>query len=331
MSDEKMMVLMGGSIDPHYNLAIEEMLMGSTTEGEIIFRLWQNSDSVIIGKNQNPYFECDTDLMRRKGVHLVRRLSGGGAVFHDLGNLNFSFYCRAKNYDYNRQVGCILKGLAAIGIKAELSGRNDICVDGKKISGNSFCSFGDVRCHHGTILVETDFSKMNKYLTPCNAKLEGKNIDSVRSRVVNLNEIKPDIKVSQVGTSILEALRAEYGRPVGIEIDMSLFGGDKLNNLTQKYSSPEWILTSPFSFSAEKEYKTQDGTIRLLFKIDKDGKIAGCRAYSDYMEVDFIDAVPYALMGRIFGSEGIKQGIMEAGLKTGKEENAKKLADTIED
>ena len=122
-----------------HNLAVDEFLLNSVGKDEIILYLYINSDSVIIGKNQNAWKECNIESMNRDGVKLVRRITGGGAVFHDLNNLNFSFISSKDLYDVQRQFGVILKALESVGLKAEFSSRNDLTINGRKFSGNAFC------------------------------------------------------------------------------------------------------------------------------------------------------------------------------------------------
>ena len=124
--------------DPHENLAVEKVLMDAMQPGEAMLYLWQNLNTVVIGKNQNAWLECRTSLLEEEGGKLARRLSGGGAVFHDLGNLNFTFLMCAEDYDLDKQVAVIQKACAFAGIHAEKSGRNDLLADGRKFSGNAF-------------------------------------------------------------------------------------------------------------------------------------------------------------------------------------------------
>ena len=145
--------------DPHKNLAAEKHLMDITPPGVCLLYLWQNQNTVVIGKNQNAWLECRTTLLAQEGGVLARRLSGGGAVFHDLGNLNFTFIMRKEDYDLDKQLAVIQKACAYAGIDAQKSGRNDLLADGRKFSGNAFYQNRTHAYHHGTLMVDVDRDK----------------------------------------------------------------------------------------------------------------------------------------------------------------------------
>ena len=183
--------------DPYFNLAIEDYLT-ATFDGTDIFMLWQNDKSVIIGKNQNAYAEVNKAFAEENGIKVVRRLTGGGAVFHDLGNVNFSFLTAAKEgtqLNYAAFCDPIIRALRKLGIDACLSGRNDILANGLKVSGNAQCVRGGCVLHHGTLLWSADFSDMQGVLNPDPEKLQSKGIRSVSSRVGNLRDIVPEGQV----------------------------------------------------------------------------------------------------------------------------------------
>ena len=177
------------SNDPYFNLATEKHLFDNLKKGCVILYLWQNDSTIVIGANQNPWAECDCELAKNENIRIARRISGGGAVFHDLGNLNFTFISHTEDYDLIKNLEVIKKAVALAGICAEISGRNDILCQGKKFSGNAFYNSNSKSYHHGTILINTDFDKMTRLLTPSSAKLNAKGVKSVSSRVINLNEI----------------------------------------------------------------------------------------------------------------------------------------------
>ena len=164
--------------DPYYNLALEKYLLESVTPDTCILYLWQNENTVVIGRNQNPWAECSVSCLEEDHVKLARRLSGGGAVFHDLGNLNFTFLVSEENYDLDRQLSVIEAMCHTFKISAERSGRNDILVEGKKFSGNAFYNSKGRSYHHGTLLVNADMQKMPRYLNPSKAKLAAKDTDT---------------------------------------------------------------------------------------------------------------------------------------------------------
>ena len=223
----KTRIILGSGMDPYRNLAFEESLVDRASlaepgQEEAILFLWQNADTVVIGANQNPWRECNLQAMDRDGVHLTRRVTGGGAVFHDIGNLNFSFIVPRTGYDVTRQGAVIVGALAKVGIHAEQSGRNDILADGRKFSGNAFLHRRKASLHHGTLLIGSDMSRLANYLQVDPEKLSGKGVQSVRARVVNLAELAPALDAAQMKTLVAESFAQEYGAPEAVEhVDLS--------------------------------------------------------------------------------------------------------------
>ena len=197
--------------DPFENLALEQHLMETVPDGGCILYLWQNRHTVVIGKNQNAWKECRVQQLADDGGRLARRLSGGGAVYHDLGNLNFTFLIHKADYDISRQLDVILKALELLGIQAEKSGRNDLHADGRKFSGNAFYETGDRCYHHGTLMVQVDREQLGKYLQVSASKLKSKGVASVQARVVNLTELKPGLTISQLKQALIDAMGLVYG------------------------------------------------------------------------------------------------------------------------
>ena len=186
-------ILKSAVTNPWFNLATEDWLfhtLGDIDEADepsthTLF-LWRNSETVVIGRAQNPWVECKVDKMAEDSVFLARRQSGGGAVFHDLGNTNFTFLSAKENYDQAANFTIIINALKSLGIDAELSGRNDMQVGTRKISGSAFKHTSERSFHHGTLLVNANMQKLGDYLNPHPLKLKAKGIKSVRARVANL-------------------------------------------------------------------------------------------------------------------------------------------------
>lgn len=219
---------------PYYNLALERSLFDFVDEDTVILYLWQNSHTIVIGKNQNAYAECKVDEFINDGGALARRPSGGGAVYHDLGNLNFSIICKdsiAKEHTYQR---IVKEALGYFGIVSEFNGRNDLTVDGKKFSGNAFYVKDDVLCQHGTILINSDFKELSKYLTPDISKLERNHVKSVESRVVNLSEISDKITVESMKEAMIKTTNA-----VRLEEEPT---ESKVEEYKKIFENDEWIL-----------------------------------------------------------------------------------------
>ena len=219
---------------PYYNLALERSLFDFVDEDTVILYLWQNSHTIVIGKNQNAYAECKVDEFIKDGGTLARRPSGGGAVYHDLGNLNFSIICKesiAKEHTYQR---IVKDALSYFGIVSEFNGRNDLTVDDKKFSGNAFYVKDDVLCQHGTILINSDFKELSKYLTPDISKLERNHVKSVESRVVNLSEISDKITVESMKEAMIKATNAVKLGKAPTE--------SKVEEYKKIFENDEWIL-----------------------------------------------------------------------------------------
>ena len=219
---------------PYYNLALERSLFDFVDEDTVILYLWQNSHTIVIGKNQNAYAECKVDEFINDGGNLARRPSGGGAVYHDLGNLNFSIICKesiAKEHTYQR---IVKEALGYFGIVSEFNGRNDLTVDDKKFSGNAFYVKDDVLCQHGTILINSDFKELSKYLTPDISKLERNHVKSVESRVVNLSEISDKITVESMKEAMIKATNAVRLGKAPTE--------SKVEEYKKIFENDEWIL-----------------------------------------------------------------------------------------
>ena len=268
------------SFDPCRNLAIEEYLL-TKAENAVILYLWQNQNTVVIGKNQNPWNECRTALLQQEGGTLVRRLSGGGAVFHDLGNLNFTFLVPRDCFDETWQFSVILEGLAALGIDAEFTGRNDMTVNGRKFSGNAYYKNSRTAYHHGTLMVDANLDKLGRYLSPSRAKLQSKGVDSVRSRVVNLKEVNPEITVAALKVALINGFAFLSRAPE--RLILTAEDEAVIDSLTEKYRSWDWTYGRkiPFTLSAEDRFPW--GSIRLELAADK-GIITDARVYSDAMD-----------------------------------------------
>jgi lipoate-protein ligase A len=289
--------------DPYKNLAMEEYLLKQVKDDEVILYLWQNEKTVVIGKNQNPWKECKLAELSEDGGKLVRRLSGGGAVFHDLGNLNFTFLATKENYNVEKQLEVILKAVRHLSIPAEKSGRNDITVEGRKFSGNAFFSDG-VHCyHHGTILIKVDMSMLSHYLNVSREKLVSKGVESVRARVTNLTEFVPELTIERMRSELVEAYGEVY-ECVPTELNISELQSEELQKLEEKFASWEWILGKKMEFDYSIDRRFSWGNIDLEFIVDT-GRINSCRAYSDALEIDYCDKLSAALNSCIFSSEAM--------------------------
>ena len=291
------------SFDPYLNLATEQYLMETVEEDACILFLWQNQNTVVIGKNQNAWKECRTTLLTEEGGVLARRLSGGGAVFHDLGNLNFTFLVPQAEYDLDRQFSVIAEAVSLLGLEAERSGRNDVLIQGRKFSGNAFFKHDGKAYHHGTLLVDVDMDKLGRYLNPSKAKLQAKGVDSVRSRVVNLKELNPQITIASMKDAMTRAFAKVYDRPMTVITDKD-FDHAAIEALRQRNASWEWNYGQKLPFTAELEARFPWGCVQLCMQVEN-GMVTGTKVYSDAMDWQLPERMEALLTGARFEKDAV--------------------------
>lgn len=292
---EQIYTIDGRGTDPYENLGLEEYLLYDVGAAECILYLWQNEKTVVIGKNQNAWKECRCELLEASGGHLARRLSGGGAVFHDLGNLNFTFLVRRENFDVTRQTEVILRAVKRLGIDAERTGRNDITVEGRKFSGNAFYETDKSAYHHGTILLNVDTAGMAEYLTVSKEKLKSKSVDSVKSRVANLVEFAPDITVSQMKHCLKESFYEVYGLPA-VPYPAERIDEAQVLKRAERMASWEWKYGRKIAFSDEADRRFYWGEVSVQAAIEK-GRIKEMAIWSDTLDSGFTGRLAAALEG----------------------------------
>ena len=241
-----MWVVRSENPDPFHNLAVEEFLLGQVDRHGFILFLSTNRNCVVAGKNQNPWSECSLSTMSDESVPLVRRLSGGGAVYHDRGNLNYSFILPRAHYHTARQFELVLGALNRLGVRAEMMGRNSLGVNGGKISGNAFYLRGNAALHHGTILIEADLQKMARYLKPSDRhRITSRAIPSRPARVTNLKDLAPEITHEAVCYALIESCAGVFGEARAGERVVDPIAVDAMRD---RYAAWEWRfgLTPPF-------------------------------------------------------------------------------------
>ncbi len=303
----KATVVYGLGTNPYVNLSLEHELLETLGESEIILYLWQNAHTVVIGRNQNAYKECHIQNLQKDGGHLARRLSGGGAVYHDLGNLNFTFIMPQENYDLTKQTQVIVEAVKSFGLEAKQSGRNDITVDDKKFSGNAFYQSQGKAYHHGTLLINVDTGAMGKYLQVDQKKIESKGVDSVKSRVVNLQALSGAVTVEAMSEAMVKAFEKVYNLPA---MEKKPDGNSlSLQVKIQKYASNQWLFENPFPFTWRDHQRFTWGDLLLELQIEKE-KIMEARAYSDAMEEALIRQIPPLLQNTPLRGEAIKEKLL---------------------
>lgn len=304
---QKLKIFQSDSFDPYHNLAVEQHLMETVPADCCILYLWENANTVVIGRNQNAWKECRTTLLEQEGGHLARRLSGGGAVFHDLGNLNFTFLVPTDAYDLDLQLSVILEACRSLGIQAEKSGRNDVLVEGRKFSGNAFYRNGQRSYHHGTLMIDVDKEKLGRYLSPSKAKLEAKGVDSVRSRVVNLREFAENLTCDEMKIQMREAFSRVYGLPAQElrpeDLDLSV-----VEALRARNAGWDWLYGTklPFTFACEERFDW--GGVQVQLQVEE-GVVKEVKVYSDSMDWSVAGCLEKALSGCRFALTPLKERI----------------------
>lgn len=281
--------------DPYQNLAVEEYLTFHTEPGECILYLWQNAHTVVIGRNQNCWKECRVSELEADGGHLVRRLSGGGAVYHDLGNLNFTFCMRKEDADVERQLQVIIEAVASFGLTAEKTGRNDVAINGQKFSGNAFFDSKGCYYHHGTLLLNVDTVSMSRFLNPSKAKLQSKGVDSVRSRVVNLSSLCPEITVDTMKQAMFTAFSKVYGLPA-VPLCAERLEQTAIQDSRERFSSERWKYGPKIPFTNRLEQRFSWGEVNLDLHVNE-GMITKALLSSDSMEADWFSDIGTEFQG----------------------------------
>lgn len=292
----KLQIILGNQYNPYLNLAVESNLLDNFLPNTISLFLWKNKQTVVIGTNQNPYSECDTESLLNEGGFLARRRTGGGAVYHDLGNLNFSFVADKNIYDVKRQMQVIQKALLDFNIETEVSGRNDITYQGRKFSGNAFAKTKNQGLHHGTILIKTDSERLQKYLKVKPAKLHKHGVKSVASRVINLSEVA-DITSESIIPHLIKAFEEVYQGTASI-INFDDLCDEKAIRLSQHISSNDYLFGKWKEFHTKKSATFDWGSIDLDIDIDEEnGIIKDIIIASDSLEPKSIESAIELLKG----------------------------------
>ncbi len=303
------------STDPYYNLALEEYVFNDLPRDESYFMLWQNANTIVIGKYQNAWEEVNQKAVDEKGIKVARRLSGGGAVYHDLGNLNFTFIVDQKDVkglNFKIFVKPVVETLNALGVPAEFTGRNDILVNGMKISGNSqYVKQGRVM-HHGCIMLSTDLSRVADALKVREAKFSSRNSKSVRSRVTTINAQAPrEITMEEFKTALKERILG-----TGEVENYRLTDRDEqaiMELRNAKYSTWEWNYGSDIRYEMRREEKFENGLVTVDLTA-KDGRIENIHFSGDFFGNGPIEELEQALKGARM-DQNLAEIIRRAGLE----------------
>ncbi|MDK2917891.1 MAG: lipoate---protein ligase [Candidatus Petromonas sp.] len=299
---------------PYYNFALEEYLMNEAPEDSYIF-FYIHKPSIIVGKHQNTIEEINKEFVEENGIIVARRLSGGGAVYHDEGNLNFSFVQKAQKQDFNnfeKFTRPIINALKELGVEAELSGRNDILVNGKKISGNAqYYKKGRI-LSHGTLLFNADMTNLSKALKVKDLKIKSKGIKSVRSRVANIKDyMGKDMSIFELKNYILNYISDN------VDIDEYVLNESELKKIIEvannKFSTWDWIWGNSPEYEIQKINKFPCGLIDVRLNI-KNGKIKDCKIYGDFFTKRNIEELEEFLCDKTYEKDSIKNDLKNIDL-----------------
>ncbi|ART78558.1 lipoate--protein ligase [Sutcliffiella horikoshii] len=299
-----------GITDPRINLAIEEYALKNLDIEDTYLLFYINEPSIIIGKNQNSVEEINTKYVEDNGIHVVRRLSGGGAVYHDHGNLNFSFITKDDGesfHNFKKFTAPVVGALKSLGVEAEMSGRNDILAEGRKISGNAQFSTRGRMFSHGTLLFDSEIEHVVSALNVKKDKIESKGIKSIRSRVANIKEfLKEDIKIEQFRQLLLEAIFKSKDIP---KYELTEEDWKNIHELSkERYQNWDWNYGKSPKFNLQHSHRFPVGQIDVRLDVTK-GKIENCKIYGDFFGVGDVSEVENLLSGVKYEKAKISQAL----------------------
>ena len=293
-----------GSLDPAYNLAFEETVLRQRSRGDYLL-LWQNDNTIVIGQNQNAEAEINRAFVEARGIRVVRRTTGGGAVYHDLGNLNYSFITDAGDAErmtMERFTRPVVEALRGLGLQAEASGRNDILVEGRKVSGTAQRLLKDRILHHGTLLFDADPDMVAGALHVDPAKFQSKSSQSVRSRIGNVRSfLKEDMDLPAFWAYLKEALAGDGLTPDRMT-EEELSAVQTLQR--EKYATWEWTFGRSPKYSMTNRRRWDGGTLEPHLEVEK-GRITGIVFYGDFLSLRSLAPGTGALLGCPFRREDV--------------------------
>lgn len=302
-------IFVSDSGDAHRNLAADGWFLDNVNKGDIILYFYVNTRAVIIGRHQNAWRECRLADMKRDGVQLVRRHSGGGAVYHDEGNLNFSFIMHESDYDLDRQMKVIINAVRSAGLEPEISGRNDVLINGKKFSGNAYGLAKGNRSHHGTLLIDTDLSRLSDYLNVSAEKIRAKGISSVRSRVCNLSEYSEGLSVNAMRDLVIKCFKEEYGPAQDYVFTSSAL--EQIEKRTQMQRSWDWLFGKTPEFDYNASHRFSFGEMQFAFSL-KEGRIRTAKIYSDCLNTSLVGVLEELFTGCVFDTPALVYALRSA-------------------
>ena len=307
-----------GVTDAHLNLALEEHILRNRMGDDDLLLFYVNAPAIIIGRNQNTVEEINSDVVAERGIRVVRRVSGGGAVYHDLGNLNFSFMTRDVHNRFNRYDrfnGPVVDVLRDLGVPAEIGGRNDILAGGRKISGNAQFATPDRMLSHGTLLLDSNLDDVTAALRPKPGKVESKGVKSIRSRVANISEfLVAPIAVDELRERILEQIFGTRDRAQIPTLSLDESDWEAARELLgRKYGTAAWNYGENPKSNVQRDRRFSGGEIDVRLDV-QDGRIAGMRIFGDFMGRRDVGELEARLLGVLYERDAMMDALAEMDL-----------------
>ena len=310
-----MLCIQGISIDPYFNLAAEEYILKNFQED--CFMLWQNENAIVVGKHQNTLSEINLDYVKEKEIKVARRISGGGTVFHDLGNLNFTFIVTGEDghlVDFRRFTKPILEVLKKLGVEAKFEGKNDLTIGGKKFSGNAEHVWKKRTLHHGTILFSSHISDLSKALKVNPLKFTDKAVKSNRSRVTNVSEhLSESMSVLEFRDKIMDHIMEKYE-----DTKQYTFSDEDIHAIKEirdtKFINWEWNFGYSPKYSFQKTMKTEAGELEVSLSVEK-GIVTKVKIGGDFFQMNAVEELERSLIGKKHEADVIRKHLKECSQK----------------
>ncbi len=295
--------------DPYFNLAAEEFLVKELSED--ICMLWQNHNTIVIGRNQNTLAEINYDYVKENGISVVRRMTGGGAVFHDMGNINYTFIVGAGDDDfsnYEKFTRPVIAFLKTLGVRAELRGRNDLTICDKKISGNAQYMYKNRMLHHGTLLYSAEETRLAEALKVSEDKIKSKGIKSVRSRITNIshhmeNPMSPAEFINAFADFMVT------NTPDCKYYDLNQHRAEIMRLRDEKYATWDWNFGTSPAYSFAKKERFNFGGVEVQMDIDRAGIISDVKIFGDFFSKEPVSVLEEALRGSLHEQEAIRSAL----------------------
>lgn len=298
------------SRSPYFNFAVEEYFMTEKPQSDTVFLFWQTEPTVMLGKFQNSYKELNLANIEADQVNVVRRQTGGGTIYTDRGGWQFSFILpeKSEQINFGQFMDPIIAALADLGIQAEYNSRNDLVIEGRKISGNAQCSRGNFTLHHGSLLYATDFSKMASYLNVPEHKLKSKGINSVRSRTANIQSFCPEQWHSEEFAERMIAAILANGAEKRQLTTADIEACEKIAN--EKFRSWEWTYGKNPAFTMIRSRVFTGGLLEISLEV-KAGKISACSFQGDFFSAKGVEELVEELIGTPYQKAALENVILQ--------------------